>query len=120
MKEIAEKVKEVWKGVFNEEPEIRVEKDEIIIDTYLSIYKHTFDVYRKSICGTDKRTVKGYRSAMWLSIPQTRWEPEDVDESDLGDYEHVSGAITAIIHAHAENILNQILEGWELEEMYGE
>jgi len=113
-------IKLAWKSVFGETPEVRQEEDELIINTYLTIHPHKFDVEFKSILGTETRTVDGYMASEWIDIPQTYWEPPDVDERELGEFETLEGAIKAIIQSETENRLNGMFETIQMAEIYGE
>ncbi len=120
MKEVAEKIKKAWKGVFNETPEVTIEDDVLTVNTYLSLHKEKIDVERKSLLGTENKNVDGWISTVWIDIPATYHEPPDVQDRELGAFERLSDAIASIIQEEVNNRMGMVFEEISMREMYNE
>lgn len=79
--------------------------EHVMLDGWLSLTPVTLK--KRSINGTIE--VPGLQVCEWRSIPATRWEPEDVADHVMGDFQPLDAIRTAVLRL-CEWYIDQALE----------
>lgn len=89
-------IKRTYKKVFGRDATIHFDEkcaDNIDIDGMIALTYNEVEKECETLAGTETQKDKYWFVEAILGIPQTRWEPEDVDYIHMGDFPRLEDAL---------------------------
>ena len=103
----------MWKGIFKDDIDIVVEDDDIIvINGSICLTKKKITIDRKTLSGVKSREVDGWELSVWVFSPPTQFEPEDINEDVISEYENPYDAVLGVLKAELEDKHSTYAEGY--------